>query len=67
MNDVRFEYNYSWMDAMCDWVHVIGMLVSARARSSCRCGLIVTVAEVLDHISFIANLIKSRGTNQMIF
>jgi len=67
MNDVRFEYNYSWMDAICNWVHVIGMLVSARAQSSCHCGLIVTVAEVLDHISFIANLIKSRGMNQMIF
>ena len=67
MNDVQFEYNYSWMDAMCNWVHIIGMLVSARAWSSCCCGLIVTVTEVLDHISFIANLIKSRGTNQMIF
>ena len=39
----------------------------SQGTSSCRRGLIVTVAEVLDHTSFIANLIKSRGMNQMIF
>jgi len=51
MNDVRFEYNNLWMDAVRDWVHVVGMPVSAQ-------GMLVwphcddCIAEVLDHSCF---------------
>jgi len=52
MNDVQFEYNDSWIDTVprLGLCHRYACLNPG--TSSCCCGLIVMVVEVLDHSSF---------------
>lgn len=63
MNETRFEYKDSWMEAARDRVRVRGTPVAASLTalsSRRRRRLFIMVA-------FMANLIQSRGINQMMF
>ena len=66
MNDVRFEYSDSWMDATRDLVRVIGTPASTEARTADFAAIWERLRRNLITVAFIANLIISRGINQMI-